>query len=209
MFSRILIANRGEIALRILRACKELNVETVVVYSQADRNAAFLRLADHTICIGNSAPMDSYLNSPRIVSAAEVTNVDAIHPGYGFLAENAHFADICRSCKIEFIGPTVEAMQLLGDKVAARHLAEKVHVATVPGSDSPIENEDEAVELARKVSYPVILKAAGGGGGREGCVSPTTRPTCDPVSIRLGEKRRWRSKTAGFTSKNLSSTHGM
>ncbi|NLX06636.1 MAG: acetyl-CoA carboxylase biotin carboxylase subunit [Phycisphaerae bacterium] len=166
MFSRILIANRGEIALRIIRACKELGVETVVVYSEADRDAAYLHLADRAICIGKASPSDSYLNIPRIISAAEVANVEAIHPGYGFLAENPHFAEICRQCKIEFIGPTVEAMQLLGDKVAARNVAKKAGVTTVPGSAEPLSNEDEAIQLAAKIGYPVMIKAAAGGGGR-------------------------------------------
>jgi len=166
MFSRVLIANRGEIALRVIRACKELGVETVCVYSVADRDASYLKLADRTICIGGNSPADSYLNIPRIIAAAEVANVDAIHPGYGFLSENSHFAEICRSCKIQFIGPTVDAMAKLGDKVQARKIAEKAGVPTVPGSKDPIAGEDEAIELARKIGYPVILKAAAGGGGR-------------------------------------------
>jgi len=166
MLSRILIANRGEIALRILRACKELGIETVVVYSEADRNANYLNLADRKICIGKSPPGESYLNISRIISAAEVANVEGIHPGYGFLAENAHFAEICRSCKIQFVGPSVEAMQLLGDKVAARKLARKNHVPTIPGSEDSLGGEEEAVELAVTIGYPVIIKAAAGGGGR-------------------------------------------
>jgi acetyl-CoA carboxylase biotin carboxylase subunit len=166
MFNRILIANRGEIALRIIRACKDLGIETVAVYSEADRKASYLHLADHAICIGKASPADSYLNIPRIISAAEIANVEAIHPGYGFLAENAHFAEVCRSCKIEFIGPTVEAMQLLGDKVAAKKLAAKASIATVPGSEDAVENEEEAAGLANKIGYPVIIKAAAGGGGR-------------------------------------------
>ncbi len=166
MFSRILIANRGEIALRIIRACRELGVETVVVYSQADRHASYLHLADKAICIGPTSPGDSYLNIPRIISAAEVANVEAIHPGYGFLAENAHFAEICRSCKIEFIGPSVDSMRLLGDKVAARKLAKKAGVQCVPGTEDGVPDEDTAVIMAEKIGYPVIIKAAAGGGGR-------------------------------------------
>jgi acetyl-CoA carboxylase, biotin carboxylase subunit len=166
LFSRILIANRGEIALRIIRACKELDIQTVVVYSEADRKASYLHLADKAICIGPPSPGESYLNIPRIISAAEVANVEAIHPGYGFLAENAHFAEICRSCRIEFIGPTVESMRLLGDKVAARQLAKKAGVQCVPGSETGIPDEDEAVKIAAKIGYPVIIKAAAGGGGR-------------------------------------------
>ncbi len=166
MFNKILIANRGEIALRVIRACRELGVRSVAVYSTADRDARYLDLADEAICIGGASPAESYLNIPRIISAAEVADVDAIHPGYGFLAENAHFAEICRSCNIEFIGPSVEAMELVGHKIQARNLARSVKVYTVPGSDGPVENEQEALELAHRIGYPVIIKAAAGGGGR-------------------------------------------
>jgi acetyl-CoA carboxylase biotin carboxylase subunit len=166
MFSRILIANRGEIALRIIRACRELGVQTVAVYSEADRGSAYLNLADETVCIGPEDPLESYLNISRIVSAAEISNVEAIHPGYGFLAENAHFAQVCQECKINFIGPSPESMRLLGDKVAARKLAQRAKVRVVPGSDGVIAGENEAVDLAATIGYPVIVKAAGGGGGR-------------------------------------------
>ena len=131
MLSRILIANRGEIALRIIRACRELGIETVVVFSEADRNAGYLRMADDRICIGEAPSADSYLNIPRIIAAAEVADVEAIHPGYGFLAENSHFAEICRSCKIEFIGPSVETMAMVGDKIQAKKLAREAGVPTV------------------------------------------------------------------------------
>src|SRR6266705_4892703 len=131
MFSKILIANRGEIALRILRACRELGIQTAVVYSTADRDAAYLQLADQAICIGEGPPAESYLNIPRIISAAEIADVQAIHPGYGFLSENAHFAEVCRACKIEFIGPSQEAMRLLGNKNEARNLAQKAGVPVV------------------------------------------------------------------------------
>jgi acetyl-CoA carboxylase biotin carboxylase subunit len=166
MFSRILIANRGEIALRIIRACREMGIETVVVYSEADRNASYIELADQAICIGPASPTHSYLNIPAIISAAEVADVDAIHPGYGFLAENAHFAQICADCGIIFIGPRPESMRMLGDKVAARELAKKAHVPVVPGSDGQIKDDKEAIKLANKIGYPVIVKAAAGGGGR-------------------------------------------
>ncbi|MBL7107012.1 MAG: acetyl-CoA carboxylase biotin carboxylase subunit [Phycisphaerae bacterium] len=166
MFSKILIANRGEIALRIIRACKELGIESVVVYSEADKDASYLDIADETVCIGPASPAESYLNIPRIISAAEVTDVEAIHPGYGFLAENSEFAQICNDCGIQFIGPPVEAMRLLGDKVEARKLAKKVGVPISPGSEGAIESEDEAVKLADKIGYPVIIKASAGGGGR-------------------------------------------
>ena len=137
MFQRILVANRGEIALRVFRACREMGIETVAVYSEADRGAAYLRVADEAFCIGPPKAADSYLRIDRVISAAEIGNVQAIHPGYGFLAENAHFADVCRSCNIEFIGPTKEAMELLGNKNAARGLAKQADVPTVPGSDRP------------------------------------------------------------------------
>ena len=166
MFSRILIANRGEIALRIIRACHELDVEAVVVYSEADKDASYLEIADEAICIGPPDCAKSYLNIPRIISAAEISDVEAIHPGYGFLAENINFAQICEDCGITFIGPPVEAMQLLGDKVQARQLAKKAGVPTVPGSEGAVEKESEVLKLANKMGYPVILKATAGGGGR-------------------------------------------
>ncbi len=166
MFKRILVANRGEIALRIFRACRELGVETVAVFSEADRGAEYLQLADEAFCIGSPKAADSYLKIDRVISAAEIGNVQAIHPGYGFLAENPHFAEICRSCEIEFIGPTHEAMALLGDKNAARRLAKEVKVPTVPGSEGLIEDEAHAVTLAHQFGYPVLIKASAGGGGR-------------------------------------------
>jgi len=166
MFQRILIANRGEIALRIIRACKELGVESVVAYSEADRNAPYLKFADQAICIGPPPAAESYLKIPRIIAAAEVADVQAIHPGFGFLSENAHFAEVCRSCKIEFIGPSVEAMQLLGSKLASKELARKCHVPLTPGSNGAVTTEEEAVEVATRIGYPVIIKASAGGGGR-------------------------------------------
>ena len=166
MFSKILIANRGEIALRIIRACREMGIQTAVVYSTADRDAAYLKMADQAICIGDPPPAESYLNIPRIISAAEIADVQAIHPGYGFLAENAHFAEVCRSCKIEFIGPPVSAMAAVGDKVACKKLAKKAKVPTVPGSDGAVDDEKVALKLSREIGYPVIIKAAAGGGGR-------------------------------------------
>ena len=166
MFSRILIANRGEVALRIIRACKELGVEAVAVFSEADRDASYLHLADDRICIGPAPSVESYLNIPRIIAAAEIADVEAIHPGYGFLAENAHFAEVCRDCKIEFIGPSVESMRTLGDKIAAKRLAKAANVPTAPDSDGPVETVDDAVTIANQIGYPVVLKAAAGGGGR-------------------------------------------
>ncbi len=166
MFSKILIANRGEIALRIIRACHELGIKAVVVYSEADKNAAYLKQADGAICIGPANPAESYLNIARIISAAEIADADAIHPGYGFLSENMEFARICRDCSIEFIGPPLEAMNLLGDKAAARSLATKADVPVVPGSEGIVRTVEDAVKLAGEIGYPVIVKAASGGGGR-------------------------------------------
>src|SRR5207245_2171336 len=166
MFQRILVANRGEIALRVIRACRDLGIEVVAVFSEADRGAPYLDLADDAICIGPAAAADSYLNIPRLISAAEIANVQAIHPGYGFLSENAHFAEVCRSCKIEFIGPPHAAMALLGNKNEARKLAKKAGVPVVPGSDGLIKNDAEALQLAHSIGFPVLIKAAAGGGGR-------------------------------------------
>jgi len=166
MFSRILIANRGEIALRIIRACHELGIEAVVVYSQADKEAPYIAIADEAICIGPAEPAQSYLNIPRIISAAEVADVDAIHPGYGFLAESTKFAQICQDCGIVFIGPGVESMRKLGDKIQARRLAQQARVPVVAGSDGAVDSEAEALKLANKLGYPLIVKAAAGGGGK-------------------------------------------
>ncbi|MBK9127032.1 MAG: acetyl-CoA carboxylase biotin carboxylase subunit [Phycisphaerales bacterium] len=166
MFTRILVANRGEIALRIIRACRDLGVQAIAICSKADRDAAYLNLAHDVICIGPESSAQSYLSAAAIISAAEIADVQAIHPGYGFLAENARFAQMCRDCRIEFIGPSVESMGALGDKVAARKLAKQAKVPTVPGSQGAVENEDEAVAMAEKVGYPVMIKAAAGGGGR-------------------------------------------
>ena len=166
MFQRILVANRGEIALRVFRACRELGIETVGIFSEADRGAAYLELADEAYCVGPPKVCDSYLKIDRVISAAEIGNVQAIHPGYGFLAENAHFAEVCRSCNIEFIGPSHEAMALVGDKNAARQMARQADVPAVPGSDGLVSNETEALRIAHEIGFPVLIKAAAGGGGR-------------------------------------------
>ena len=166
MYNRILIANRGEIALRVIRACRELGIETVAVYSEADREASYVELADEAYCIGPAKSANSYLRIDRIISAAEVGNVEAVHPGYGFLSENAHFNEVCRDCKIDFIGPSPEAMTMLGDKVAARQLALKAKVPVVPGSDGLISDEAEAVKVAHEIGFPVLIKATAGGGGK-------------------------------------------
>jgi acetyl-CoA carboxylase biotin carboxylase subunit len=166
MYKRILVANRGEIALRIIRACRELGVETVAIFSEADRGAAYLSLADEAFCVGPAKGADSYRKIDRVISAAEIGNVQAIHPGYGFLSENAHFNEVCRSCKIDFIGPTPEAMARLGDKNAARKLARDAKVPVVPGSNGLISEEAEAVRVAHEIGFPVLVKASAGGGGR-------------------------------------------
>ncbi|MDD5654011.1 MAG: acetyl-CoA carboxylase biotin carboxylase subunit [Candidatus Omnitrophica bacterium] len=166
MFSKILIANRGEIALRIIRACRELGIRTVAVFSEADRNSLHVRFADEAICIGQAQSSSSYLSIPAIISAAEITDVDAIHPGYGFLAENSHFAEICESCQITFIGPTPENIRLMGDKMVARTNMQKAGLPIIPGTTSAIKNKEEAIKTARKIGYPVIIKAAAGGGGK-------------------------------------------
>jgi acetyl-CoA carboxylase biotin carboxylase subunit len=166
MFEKILVANRGEIAVRIIRACKELNVRTVAVYSEVDSNSMHVQLADEAICIGPAPASESYLRIDRIISAAEITDVDAIHPGYGFLSENAHFAEVCESCNIRFIGPSPRAMSSLEDKAVSRALAKKAGVDIPPGSDGVVENEKDAREIAKRIGYPVMIKAVAGGGGR-------------------------------------------
>src|SRR5438477_11647989 len=166
MFEKILVANRGEIAVRIIRACKELNIRTVAVYSEADVNSMHVQLADEAICIGKAAANESYLRIDRLISAAEITDVDAIHPGYGFLAENAHFADVCESCNIRFIGPNSRAMNALADKAVSRTLAKKAGVPTPPGSEGVLDNEQAALQIAKRIGYPVMIKAVAGGGGR-------------------------------------------
>jgi acetyl-CoA carboxylase biotin carboxylase subunit len=166
MFKRILIANRGEIALRVIRACRELGIESVVVFSKADADAPYIRLADDAVCIGPAPSAKSYLSIPNIISAAEIANVDAIHPGYGFLSENAHFAEVCRSSNIEFIGPSVDAIHRMGNKTEAKLAAKKAGVPLVEGSDGPVKTESEALEVARRIGYPVLIKAVSGGGGR-------------------------------------------
>jgi acetyl-CoA carboxylase biotin carboxylase subunit len=166
MFEKILVANRGEIAMRIIRACRELGIKTVAVYSKADANSMHVQVADEAICIGDGPSTDSYLRIDRLISAAEIADVDAIHPGYGFLSENSHFADVCESCNIRFIGPRSAAMTVLHDKATSRALAKKAGVPTPPGSDSLVEGEAEALAVAKKIGYPVMIKAIAGGGGR-------------------------------------------
>jgi acetyl-CoA carboxylase biotin carboxylase subunit len=166
MFKKILIANRGEIALRIICACRELGIRTVAVYSEADENSLHVRFADEDVCIGPARSAESYLNVPAVISAAEITGADAIHPGYGFLSESAYFAEVCEACHIKFIGPDANVIRLMGDKAKARRAMKKAGVPILPGSDGPIEGEDRAVKLARELGFPVIIKAIAGGGGR-------------------------------------------
>ncbi|MGO8748854.1 MAG: acetyl-CoA carboxylase biotin carboxylase subunit [Thermoguttaceae bacterium] len=192
MFKRILVANRGEIALRILRACREMGIKTVAVFSEADRGSAYLELADEAFCIGPARASDSYLKIDRVISAAEIGNVQAIHPGYGFLAENAHFAEVCRSCNIEFIGPPHEAMSLVGDKNAARKMAKKVGVPTVPGSEGLIDEPEQAVAIAKQIGFPVLVKASAGGGGRG------MRVALDEESLRSAIKQAQGEAQAAF-----------
>jgi acetyl-CoA carboxylase biotin carboxylase subunit len=166
MFRKVLIANRGEIALRVIRACRELGIRTVAVYSEADRESLHVRFADEDVCIGPPPARDSYLNIPRIIAAAEVTGADAIHPGYGFLAENAEFAEICTNSDIVFIGPTAEQIRTMGDKAVARDTMIAAGVPVVPGSDGEVEDPESALETAKKIGFPVLIKAAAGGGGK-------------------------------------------
>ncbi len=166
MFRKVLVANRGEIALRVIRACRELGIETVAIYSEADRESLHVRFADDDVCIGPPPAKESYLKIPRIIAAAEITGADAIHPGYGFLAENAEFAETCAASNITFIGPTVEQLRVMGDKAEARKAMAKVGVPIVPGSPGPVSDPDDAAAVAREIGFPVIIKAAAGGGGK-------------------------------------------
>lgn len=192
MFQRILIANRGEIALRVIRACRDLGIEVVVVYSEADKDAPYLKLADAAICIGPGPAAESYLNISRIIAAAEIADVEAIHPGYGFLSENAHFAEICRSCKIEFIGPPTEAMRKLGNKNEAKKIAKAAKVPLVPGSTGLIQTEEQALAVAREIGYPVLIKAAAGGGGRG------MRVARNDISLKTGLQQATQEAAAAF-----------
>jgi acetyl-CoA carboxylase, biotin carboxylase subunit len=166
MFKKILIANRGEIACRVIWACRELGIKTVAVHSEADRDALHVRFADEAVCIGPAPSPYSYLNIPQIISAAEIYNVDAIHPGYGFLSENPHFAEVCRECNISFIGPSPEVMRMMGDKAEAKRTMRAAGVPVTPGSEGLIENEAAAIKEAERISYPILIKATAGGGGR-------------------------------------------
>jgi len=166
MFKKILIANRGEVALRVIFACRELGIKTVAVYSEADEHSLHVRFADEDVCIGPARSIDSYLNVPAVISAAEITGADAIHPGYGFLSESAYLAEVCEACHIRFIGPDPQVIRLMGDKARARRVMKKAGLPVLPGSDGPIESEDKGLKVAKEIGYPVIVKATAGGGGR-------------------------------------------
>ena len=166
MFKKILVANRGEIALRVIRTCKEMGIKTVAVYSTADKDSLHVRFADEAVCVGPAPSTDSYLKIPNIIAAAEITNSDAIHPGYGFLSENAQFSRICGEHKIKFIGATPEQIEGMGDKASAKETMKKAKVPTIPGSEGLLKNFEEAKKIAHKIKYPIMLKATAGGGGR-------------------------------------------
>jgi acetyl-CoA carboxylase, biotin carboxylase subunit len=186
MFKKILVANRGEIALRVIFACRELGIKTVAVYSEADENSLHVRFADEDICIGPARSSDSYLNVPSIISAAEITGADAIHPGYGFLSESAYLAEVCEACHIRFIGPDPSVIRLLGDKAKARRAMKRAGVPMLPGSDGPVESEEKALKIAKDIGYPVIIKAVAGGGGRGMRIAKT--PADLPHAFKTGQR---------------------
>jgi acetyl-CoA carboxylase biotin carboxylase subunit len=192
MFKKILIANRGEVALRIIFACRELGIKTVAVYSEADENSLHVRFADEDVRIGPARSADSYLNVPAVISAAEITGADAIHPGYGFLSESAYLAEVCEACHIKFIGPDPQAIRLMGDKARARRVMKKAGVPILPGSDGPLEGEEKALKLAKDIGYPVIVKATAGGGGRG------MRVVRAPAELSMAVKTAQREAEAAF-----------
>src|SRR6478752_6189091 len=186
MFKKILIANRGEVAMRIIFACRELGIKTVAVYSEADENSLHVRFADEDICIGPARSSDSYLNVPAIISAAEITGADAIHPGYGFLSESAYLAEVCEACHIRFIGPDPSVIRLMGDKARARRAMKKAGVPILPGSEGPVEGEEQALKVAKEIGYPEIIKAVAGGGGRG--MRVVQSPTDLPQSLKTAQR---------------------
>ena len=196
MFRKVLIANRGEIALRVLNACKELGIRTVAVYSEADRNSLHVRFADEAICIGPPRAADSYLNVPAVISAAEIADVEAIHPGYGLLSENANFAEVCRASNIKFIGPPPEVTRLMGEKEKARQAMKKAKVPILPGSDGVLRRRKRRATWAAKVGYPVILKAKAGGGGRGMRIVRNAEelPNLFPCGVYRGGKCVWQRR---------------
>jgi acetyl-CoA carboxylase biotin carboxylase subunit len=186
MFKKILIANRGEVALRVIFACRELGIKTVAVYSQVDENSLHVRFADEDVCIGPARSADSYLNVPAVISAAEITGADAIHPGYGFLSESAYLAEVCEACHIKFIGPSPHVIRLMGDKARARRVMKKAGVPVLPGSDSPIDHEEKALKTAKEIGFPVIVKATAGGGGRGMRVVRTSAEL--PLAVKTAQR---------------------
>ena len=205
MFKKILVANRGEIALRVICACKELGIKAVAIYSEADRNSLHVRFADEAICIGPPRLNESYLNIPAVISAAEIANVDAVHPGYGLLSENANFAEVAQACGIKFIGPPPEITRMMGEKEKARATMKKQGVPILPGSDGIIASADEALEWARTVGFPVIVKASAGGGGRGMRIIRDEAGAAESVSTPRNPKLRQPSATAISTWRSSSS----
>src|SRR5579862_1449958 len=189
MFEKILIANRGEIALRVLRACKDLGIPTVAVHSTADADAMHVRLADESVCIGPPPARESYLNIPALVTACEITGADAVHPGYGFLSENARFAEILAEHGVHFIGPKAEHIRLMGDKIEAKRTARKLGIPTVPGSEGGVGSDAEATKIANEIGYPVLIKAAAGGGGRGMKVALSAAELSTALSTARAEAR--------------------
>lgn len=190
MFKKILIANRGEIACRVIRAARELGIKTVAIHSEVDRECLHVKMADESICIGPNPAAESYLNIPSIISAAEISGADAIHPGYGFLAENTYFAEVCESCGIKFIGPSKNSIEKMGDKITARQLMIKAGVPVVPGSPGPVTIEDpDLFKLAKKIGYPVIIKATAGGGGKGMRVVVTEEALKNAIQMAQAEAR--------------------
>ena len=212
MFQKILVANRGEIALRVICACKELGISTVAVYSEADRNSLHVRFADEAVCIGPPRSSESYLNIPQVISAAEITNVDAIHPGYGFLSENANFAKVCEASEIAFIGPRPEIIEMMGEKDRARREVRTAGLPTIPGSEGIVEGEEQLAKEAAHIGYPLILKASAGGGVVNGiglghcCPECSERRYCEsvdlPHSCRMVTPSHWRIGTPSIGSKS-------
>ena len=207
MFKRILIANRGEIAVRVFRACRELDIQPVVVYSQADADALHVQLAEEAYCIGPARSADSYLNTDAILTVATAAGCDAVHPGYGFLSENADFADACAQAGVTFIGPSGDVIRAMGNKAAARKLMQRAGVPVVPGSDGAVASAREARDLADAIGYPVLIKASAGGGGR-GCAGCTTRSSSSPSLRRPGARPSPASAAGSSTWKSSSWTPG-
>jgi acetyl-CoA carboxylase biotin carboxylase subunit len=207
MFEKILVANRGEIAVRVIRACKELNIRTVAIYSEADANSMHVQMADEAICIGKAPSNESYLRIDRIISAAEIADVDAIHPGYGFLSENAHFADVCENCNIRFIGPSSQAMNALENKATSRALAKKAGVPIPPGSEGLIQNEEEALSTAKRIGYPVMIKAIAGGGGRGMRVAHNDISTIKGYHTARSEAEKAFGNSAVYIEKFIENPH--